>query len=507
MEDLGSPNWKNTLNKYKKPGESYAVIPRDVLYKYNAFDVANTYDLIELYLMEIEAQQEKDTYFLLQGKMVPGKTLLDVHDFLCEVSNELMFVELNGIGIDPDYIDELAEKLEFNMGNLERSINDMLPWIKSVDEDGIPDVGQRDYDKKLGGVNPRSPKQLLQVFKDFGMYTQSTDADTCKMIIEVKGLDSTIGRFCATLLQYRMEAKEYGTYVDGIRKRILAGTTRVYPSFLLHGTTEGRLSCRNPNLQNVPRKSAIRRLFVPTKSENIFVQADYSQAELRVLCWLAGDTYFTPIFNEGIEDIFDTLSENVLFPQYPKATTDKEFFKEVRSKWVKPFVYGLAYGRTEHGIAGDIEIGMTLNEAKLTMDKFMSVIPEIVRWQKDIKRIVSGGGDLVTPFGRHRRFHLITRQNHDDVMRTGLAFVPASTSSDLCLRAFARMNPEFRAKKIAVVRNLVHDSVIAECNENDAEEVGQIMTKYMLDSAQELVGNYVKFAVDVETGFSWGDLH
>jgi len=105
------------------------------------------------------------------------------------------------------------------------------------------------------------------VFKDFGMYTQSTDADTCKMIIEVKGLDSTIGRFCATLLQYRMEAKEYGTYVDGIRKRILAGTTRVYPSFLLHGTTEGRLSCRNPNLQNVPRKSAIRRLSYPTKSE------------------------------------------------------------------------------------------------------------------------------------------------------------------------------------------------------------------------------------------------
>jgi len=80
-----------------------------------------------------------------------------------------MFVELNGIGIDPDYIDELAEKLEFNMGNwkdpLTICFHGLSLWMRTV----IPDVGQRDYDKKLGGVNPRSPKQLLQVFKDFGM--------------------------------------------------------------------------------------------------------------------------------------------------------------------------------------------------------------------------------------------------------------------------------------------------------------------------------------------------
>jgi len=280
--------------------------------------------------------------------------------------------------------------------------------------------GSKDYNKK-GGVNPRSPLQLKKVFKDFGMFTQSTDAPTCKLIIEMKGANSPIGRFCTTLLEHRKGSKDYGTYVEGIRKRIYQGTTRVYPSFLLHGTTEGRLSCRNPNLQNIPRKSAIRRLFVPTKKENVFVQTDYSQAELRVLCWLAGDRYFTDIFNEGLRDVFDELSENVLFPQYPKATTDKEFFKEVRSKWVKPYVYGLAYGRTEYGISGDIEIGLSLDEARDLMEKFFVVIPEIVQWQKDIKRLVSEGNDLVTPFGRHRRFHLITKQNHDDIMRQALA--------------------------------------------------------------------------------------
>jgi len=73
QEDLGTPSWKQVLNRYKKPGDSYAVIPRPVLYRYNAYDCSVTWDLIELYMLEIEAQDEKDTYFLLQGKMVPGK--------------------------------------------------------------------------------------------------------------------------------------------------------------------------------------------------------------------------------------------------------------------------------------------------------------------------------------------------------------------------------------------------------------------------------------------------
>lgn len=506
VELLGTPEWKKVLRSYKKPGESYAVIPREVLYKYNAFDCCVTWDLIEVLLDRIDSQDPKDTYYLRAGKLERGKTLRDVHDFLIEASNELMFVELNGIAVDPGYIDVLAESFKTSLGFLEIKLNLMLPKVKQYDNDTGELLGEaeKNYDKD-GGVNPRSPIQLLKVFRDFGMHMQSTDADTCKTIIEAKGEGSPVGRFCKALLEHRGETKDYGTYVEGIRKRILAGTTRVYPVFLLHGTTEGRLSCRNPNLQNIPRRSAIRRLFVPARRENVFVSTDYSQAELRVLCWLAGDRFFTPIFNEGVRDVFDELSENVLFPQYPKATTDKEFFAEVRSKWVKPFVYGLAYGRTEHGISGDIEIGLSLEEAKATLDKFMATIPEIVAWQKDIKKLILSGSDLVTPFGRHRRFHFITKQNRDDILRSGLAYVPASTSSDLCLRAFTRIRPDLNG--IAWIRNLVHDSIIAECHKDDAEEVSMIMEKHFLDSAHELVGDFIKFAVETKVGHSWGDLN
>lgn len=518
VELLGAPSWKTEINRYKKPGQGYGVIPRHVLYKYNAYDCNITYKLKLLLWKQIQEQKEEDTYFLKAGRMVKGKRLEDAHELLIDASNELVFVELNGIAVDKDYIESLSEILLDELQLKEIVLNLMLPKGKS-------------YDAKTGGVNPRSPMQLKKVFRDFGMFTQSTDADTCKLIIEMKGIDSQIGKFCINLLEHRKQTKDYGTYVEGIRKRIYLGTTRVYPSFLLHGTTEGRLSCRNPNLQNIPRKSAIRRLFVPSKDGNVFVQTDYSQAELRVLCWLAGDTYFTDIFNEGIRDVFDELSEGVLFPQYPKHIEEERFkellnvpqfnqlvpekyddwnkayqevFKQVRSKWVKPFVYGLAYGRTEYGIASDIEIGLNVQEAKVIMDKFMSVIPEIVQWQKDIKKLVGDGNDLVTPFGRHRRFHLITKQNYEDTMKQALAFVPASTSSDLCLQAFTRIRRDLVG--IGWVRNLVHDSVLAECHKDDAEEVKAIMEKHMLDSAQELVGDYVKFAVDTKVGKDWGSV-
>lgn len=496
VEILGTPSWKSELDKHKKPGQGYGVIPREVLYKYNAYDCSVTYDLALDFIRQLAEQDENDTFYLKAGKMVKGRTLREAHDFLVKASNELMFVELSGIGVDHDYISTLAEILKDNLGFLEIKLNMQLPEIE-WDNDNSQTIS-KDYDKQ-GGVNPRSPIQLLKVFKDFGMYTKSTDEETCTKIIEMKGVDSHIGRFCTTLLEHRGESKNYGTYVKGIQERLYGG--RIYPSFLLHGTTNGRLSCRNPNLQNIPRKSAIRRLFVPTKAENVFLQTDYAQAELRVLSWLAGDTYFSDIFNEGLRDVFDELSQEVLFPQYPKATTDPELYKDIRVR-VKAYVYGLAYGRTEYGISR--EYGIPVDDALRDLRKFFTVIPEIVKWQSDIKNLVKNGNDLVTPFGRHRRFHLITKQNHDDVMREALAFVPSSTSSDICLNAFVNVRQE--TKGFAWVRNLVHDSILVECNENVVDEVKEIVERCMLDSAYELVGDFVKFAVDSKIGRDWGSV-
>jgi DNA polymerase I-like protein with 3'-5' exonuclease and polymerase domains len=136
------------------------------------------------------------------------------------------------------------------------------------------------------------------------------------------------------------------------------------------------------------------------------------------------------------------------------------------------------------------------------MAAFFRVIPEIVRFREDIKRRVINGEDLVTPFGRRRRFPLITEENFKSVMNEALAFLPQSTASDICLQAFTWARKEL--KGIAYLRNLVHDSILAECAPEDAEFVAGVLNRCMVDSAKTVVGDYVLFATDHKIGTNWG---
>jgi DNA polymerase I-like protein with 3'-5' exonuclease and polymerase domains len=109
----------------------------------------------------------------------------------------------------------------------------------------------------------------------------------------------------------------------------------------------------------------------------------------------------------------------------------------------------------------------------------------------------------VTDFGRHRRFRLITKENQKDVFNEALSFMPQSTASDICLRAFIRLRPRLRGK--AFIRLLIHDSITAECKEEHKEEVAAILREEMIRSAEEWT-TYVPFDVDISYGTDWGQL-
>jgi DNA polymerase-1 len=305
--------------------------------------------------------------------------------------------------------------------------------------------------------------------------------------------------FVHTLLNHRSEAKAHGTYVKGIAKRLYRG--RVYSSFNLHTTTTGRLSSRNPNLQNIPRQSKLRRQFVPANDENLFGQVDYSQAELRVLSFLSGDQYFRRIFNDGEIDVFDDLTP-ILYPAAgTKEETDPAAWKELRIR-IKAFVYGLGYGREHQSIAQEFKISE--REALQLKHNFFEVIPEIVAFQEDVKRRVHAGEELITPFGRHRRFSLITKENRKNVENEALAFLPQSTASDMCLQALYWTRKEIRG--LGWIRNIVHDSLLIEAPRNTIEECMAIAERNMIKSAETIVGDYVKFAVDSKIGKDWGSV-
>lgn len=457
VEILGTPKWEHEIQKYLGAGKNYAVIPRPILYKYNAYDLAVTWDLAEYFEGELERLG-----------------LRELHDFLVAAANELKFLELNGIHIDKEY--SLALEAEL-IEELDRLKQEMAKFT------------DKPYDKN-GGINPNSPKQLKEFFYDNGIRMASTDRDHLEALLDKLKPESQLYMFVSLLLKFRKDGKEYGTFVKGIRERTYRG--RVYTTYSLHGTTSGRLASRNPNLQNISRAPRIRQQFRVSKEENDFVHVDYKQAEGRVIATLARDEYLRSVFADPNADLFDTLGEKL----YNKTKLTKD--ERVR---VKAYFYGLGYGREAYSIA--MEYGWDPKEAERDVKAFMDLIPDVRAWQYGIRQSVLAGEDLVTSFGRHRRFHLITDENRKDVLNEALSFMPQSTASDICLRAFIRLRPRLRGQ--AHIRLTIHDALAAECHSSVREEVAAIMQEEMIRSAEEWT-DYVPFAVDVSYGKHWGEL-
>jgi DNA polymerase I len=459
-EKLGAPDYERDIQKYLGTGKAknYATIPRPILYKYNAYDVTCTWDLKEYFVPELDRLG-----------------LRELHDFLVAAANELKFLELNGITIDKEWNRELAGIYLERLAELEEKMDACLP------EGAV-------YDKK-GGINPRSPKQLKEYFSDQEIKLPDTTADTITALKD-RLKPGPVLDFVELLLQHRLKAKRYGTYIKGIISRTYRG--RVYTTYSLHGTTSGRLASRNPNLQNIVRDKEIKRQFTVSKPGNIFVAADQKQAEGRVICTLAQEPYLRDIFSDTSRDLFDEMGRDL----YGKDV----FTKDERVR-IKAYFYGLGYGREAYSIAA--EYGMSVREAEEGLRAFMDLIPNVKAWQQRTRQLILDGEDLVTSFGRRRRFWLITRENQKDVLNEGLSYMPQSIASDITLAALTRLRPMLRG--LAFLRLTIHDALVAECAEERREEVGHLLSTVMVEEGAKWT-DYVPFAVDLSYGKNWGEL-
>lgn len=475
VEKLGTPEWESEIRKFIPRGGNYGDVPRPILYKYNAYDVAVTWDLYELFEAALDDVPDDWPY------ETKPRSLRDVHDFMVAASNQLMFLELNGITIDRVYQQHLRYKFDERLGEIERQL-DLIISDGRTNESGEPAVT----------INPRSPKQIKEYLSEQGVLVESTNQATLESIIDRnKDSEEPVIEFIRTLLKHRRQQKLSSTYVEGIRKRMYRG--RVYTTYLLHGTTSGRTASRNPNLQNIVRDREIRQQFTVSKPENVFCHGDFRQAEGRVICTLAGDEYLREVFSDPEVDLFNALSDQL----YGKGN----WRKEVERIRTKAFFYGLGYGREAYSIAQ--EYGLSVSEANRRLEEFMGLIPATARWQQNVQQRVLEGKDLITPFGRRRRFWLITDQNRKDVLKEALSFLPQSTASDINLDALTHLRPRLRG--LGFIRLTIHDALVVECHEDRKEEVAAIMREEM-EAAGRRFTDYVPFPVDVTFGKHWGEL-
>lgn len=471
-EFVGAPDWKGEIAGAKSGPDGFGGIPPDSLHRYNAYDCAITYRVHDLL-----QQRLKDD------------GLLDLYAFLVRASNALMKVEQRGLLVDQEYLETLEFKYTEKLQGMELALKE---WV----------------------VNPRSWQQVQKALKDLGVTTASTDESHLRDILDhAAGLIEyspqgakrvqPIINFVEKLLDYRHEQKRYGTYIKGTRERLYYG--RIYPSYLLHGTRTGRLSSRNPNIQNVPRGHEIRRLIVPDPGK-CFIQGDYAQGEWRLVTTLAGCTYFRDLFNDPTADPVGEVQQELFGHRVNASDPEvKKFFRTRTKNIVYGSFYGMIMGRGKEGVKYAKFMQMTNDEAYAYQKRFFGLAPEIVRWQEETRQRVMDGEILETTFGRRLRIPaeilVMDDKARIDALNECLAFVPQSTLSDICLYALCDL-----VDMGAPIAITIHDALIAECRVDNVDSVAVDLRHAMEESAKLNFTDYVPFPVEIKTGTNWGEL-
>lgn len=456
VEQLGAPEYALDIGTYTTGGQSFANIPSDILHRYNAYDVSCTFALWQLQRPELAASNLQHT-----------------HEFLVRASDALMDVEFEGVRVDLPLLDELEERFHRELQEAEKAL---YPWVD----------------------NPRSVPQVKQALEDMGYPVGSTDREQLEALLEHGKPNAKQTEFLTRMLSYRKESKLYTTYVKGLRSRLYGD--KVFPSFPLHTTVTGRLSSRNPNLQNIPRGNTIRSLFIP-EDGNVFLQADFAQIELRVVATLAEDEYLQAVLSRSDRDIFGELAQKIFGDGWTKG----------HRQIVKRIVHGSNYLMGEDTCAAQMNsdasnfglknVFITPQMARSYQEVYFSMAPKVREWQKRTKQTVFGDhSDLVTYTGRHRRFYLITKENRFDVEHEALAFVPQSTASDICLDALCGL-----VEAGYNVRIPVHDSILLECPVDKVQETAQAMEDAMMEAGRRF-STFVPYTVEVQQGPNWGSL-
>jgi DNA polymerase-1 len=475
---LGAEDWKDFAHEYTRKSKDYATIPKDVLHYYNALDVYWTWHLYHYLLNIIKTEPER-----------LGGVLL--HEY--RMSRFFQVVEANGTGIDLPYLQD--------------TLREELVTAKEAALDKLKEItGEEKF-------NPGSPQQVKRWLQDVGYKMHSTKEDFL-LDMQIAKDDQFVRDFVTALLDYRGHSKMLGTYVDGVLKRRRGNV--IYPTFNVHGTATGRLSSSDPNIQNIPRDKTIRRLVVPRSEGRTMVQADYSQAELRVMACLSGDEYLQSLFQIDSPDFFDALMP-IAFPGTDLASLAPGPRKQMRAK-LKGVIYGMSYGRQAAAIAKaltqeDAQQGghnpTTIQQANVIMRNYFKQAPDLYKWRQWVSDVaIDPDRTLISPYGRMYQAELVTARNRQNVINSGLAFLPQSTASDMCVEGAFGVQRELStgAYGDTMIVATIHDAILLDVPDQYVDSVTKMVPKYMEEAGRRVFGDTVVFAADTKAGPSWADV-
>ncbi len=399
-----------------------------------------------------------------------------MHDIEIPLSEVLASMELEGFMVDKEGIISFGQKLENDIRILQQNI----------------------YEEVGYEFNINSPKQLgTALFEDLGLpakkKTKSGYSTNADVLEDLKYAHPVI----QMILDYRTFAKLKSTYCDGLVK-VIGDDGRIHSTLNQTETRTGRISSAEPNLQNIPVRSPLgreMRKFFSAGEGKVLVDADYSQIELRVLADIANDRTMIDSFNSDRDIHTETASQVFNMPENMVTPLMRSRAKAVN--------FGIVYGIGAFSLAKDI--GVTRKEADQYIKGYLNHFSGVNRYMKEVISEAKERGYAETLFARRRYLpelsasNAITRGFGERVARN----MPIQgTAADIIKIAMIKVYTRLKNEKLSSKLILqVHDELIVEADEKEAEAVKKILSEEMENACQMKV----KLKADVQSGKTWYD--
>jgi len=388
-------------------------------------------------------------------------------------------MELTGILLDTNVLDEVRKKLEVEIQQLEKEI---FTISKEVFNIGSPkQLGVILFEKLKIDNKPKKTKT--------GQY--STSEEVLK-----KYLDKPIIK---KILEWRSLTKLKSTYVDALPKQISKVTGRIHTHFNQNVTATGRLSSTDPNLQNIPIRTKwgkeIRKAFV-AESGNLLISADYSQIELRLIASFSNDKQMIEAFKKQ-KDIHKVTAAKVFNIDISEVT------QEQRSL-AKSVNYGIIYGLSAHGLSQ--QTGLSRSESKNLIDTYFQTYPSLKDYIKKQIDFAREHTYVETILGRRRYLKDIHSRNaivRSAAERNAVNAPLQGSSADIIKKAMVEIHKELKNHFKTKILLQVHDELLFEAPEDEITKVNQMIKEKM----ENVVQLKVPLIVDIGVGKNWYEAH
>lgn len=469
LKELGEKYFNCTMTKYE-----------DVIKEAKAADLTGT-DLEKL--ITYAGQDSFITYRLYEKvkddfKKFPHaeKLYSDIESPLIEILSDM---EYTGVSINQEHLNDLSDYLQGKTDEIYREMSEMTGEI----------------------FNPNSPIQLRDIlFNKFGLPVVKKTKTGASTDVDVLNKLSMIHPFPKLLLDYRTFTKIKSTYSDPLPKLINNKTGKIHTTYIQTGTQTGRLSCKDPNLQNIPIRNAagreIRKSFIPS-SGNILISADYSQIEIFLLAEFSKD----PIMQEAIRNNIDihARTASILFNK-----DMAEISKEERNT-AKTVNFGILYGQSGFSLAEDLNISRS--EANEFIKRYFNNFKGVEAYISELKESCRKNGYARTHWGRRRSIPEINEKNkmvRENGERMAVNTAIQGTAADLIKLAMIRIYKEFSSGNFKSKLILqVHDELIFDTIAEEKDRVISVIKKSMEND----FGFSLNLKTSIESGNTWGDLH